>query len=524
MFGSDGNIMSKSSDRPVGIRYLLLLIPLFAAVICASFALSYPKQIERVLTSLKEATPLANPQLYIIGNTTADNALLSDLANVGDVTSAVICDTEAVDGTSLRLTAMSDDDLEKAFRLTDGRMPQAEHECVVVALYPTAAPAIGAAILPCGDDGTVMLSSDGKTPCMLTVVGIGENTLSALASIAESSAGLLVYTEGNTLWNNTDAKSCLLLTDCTVPDPFSAVQNVCRKHSDAQSAYLAAQIAQNRISLLTAAEAADNAVTEQEIIVQNLDNQLDTATLRASELETEMMDAVAVLQAEQQQFVSDMEYNEYYALRQVDLIPRRDRAEEGYAKQEAVIAALNDELHVAYAERDAIAAERNAAVITLTAMQTAAEEALAALKDAELQTETPAVSWDITHAEQEAGTAALMQHASSNEKIAWMLSAALAAVFFIGSIIVYAVSRRTGFTAIPYSVIALLCAIPAVLFGGCVLPGAVFTHVFPASAEIFVRTSLTPTVLLLLPITALLAALSAALGHRIHKNAAPKTT
>ena len=513
--------MSKTSDRTVGIRYLMLLIPLFAAVICASFALSYPKRIDSALASLERKTPLANPEIRISGIITTD-ALAADLAKIGKATPAVIYDTETAVGTPIRLNAMHADDLDKAIRLTEGRMPQSAYECVVVALYPTASPAIGAAILPCGEDGTVLLSADGKTPCMLTVVGIGENTLSTLAPITESSVGLLIYTTDASVWNTANAESCVLLTDCTVPDPFTAVQTISREHSAVQTAYLKEQTAQRRTALLAAAETADNAVTEQEIIVQNLDNRLDTASLRASELEKEMMDAVAVLQAEQQQFVSDMEYNEYYALRQVDLIPRRDRAEEGYAKQEAVIAALNEELHAAYAERDAIAAEREAAVDALTALHTAAEEALAILNTAEKQ--TPAtVSWEITCAGQEAGTALLIAHASSYEKIAWMLSSALAAVFFIGSIIVYSVSRRPGFTAIPFAGIALVCAIPAILFGSCVLTNAVFRHFFPALTELFSQTVLAPSVLLLLPITALLAMLSVILGHRIHKTAAPKT-
>ena len=522
--------MTTSPDRTVGIRYLLLLIPLFAAVICAAFALSYPGQITAALSSLEEAAPLANPTLCIDGCIVPDNALLDDFAKIGTAVPAVICDTETVDGTSVRITAMSANALDGAVRLTDGRMPQSAQECVAVALYPTTAPAIGTTIIPCGEDGTALLTSDGETPYLLTVVGIGENTLSALAPIADHDIGLLVYTTADTDGVTvtapilTDAGISLLLTDCTVPDPYTAAQELCRNHSEAQTAYLNAQAEETHTALLWAAQTADDAVTAQEILLQELDNRLDTATLRVTELENNMMDAVAALQAEQQQFVSDMEYNEYYALRQVDLIPRRNRAEEGYAKQEAVIDALNDELHTAYAERDAIAAERSAADATLTAMQTEADNAHAALDAWNSQPRSRSVSWEITCAEQEPGTARLHDHAAASAETAWVLSCAFAAVFFIGSIVVYSVSRRAGYSAIRFAVIAALTAIPAALFGGCVLTSVIPRHTFPALSDILAPAAFQPLVLLLLPAAALLAALSVLLGHRIHRTAAHKTT
>ena len=114
-------------------------------------------------------------------------------------------------------------------------------------------------------------------------------------------------------------------------------------------------------------------------------------------------------------------------------------------------------------------------------------------------------------------------HASSLEKSAWILCAAFAVVFFIGSIIVYSVSRRTVIATSSFAVSALFAALPAVLFGGCILTNFVFAHAYPALTETFTPSGFSPLTLLLLPIAALLASLSAILGHRIHKTAGPKT-
>ena len=521
--GSDGIIMSKSSDRAVGIRYLLLLIPLFAAVVCAAFAISYPRQITSALDACNSPASLANPQLTVSGIAVLDDALISDISEISPYNAVVCYDTQTADGKQIRLIGMNNGSINLSLHLTDGYPPQlTPYECAVVALSPNAAPAIGSVIRPCDENGEVLLSADG-TPCMLTVVGIGENIHSALSPISNPTVDYLVYTVSDEAWHTDDAVNCLLLDGCYSDDPYSDVQALYKKHSDAQSAYLAAKAEERQTALTIAAEEADNAVTELEIIVQKLDNRLDTAALRVAELESRMMDAVAVLQAEQQQFVSDMEYNEYYALRQVDLIPRRDRAEEGYAKQEAVIEEIHRELLTAYEERDKIASECQIAAQALAEMQNRAEQALAALDAFNKEPQTRAASWDITTANQDPGITALTAHASSLEKSAWILCAAFAVVFFIGSIIVYSISRRTVIATASFAVSALFAALPAVLFGGCILTNFVFAHAYPALTETFTPSGFSPLTLLLLPIAALLASLSAILGHRIHKTAGPKT-
>lgn len=504
------------------VTTVLAAVILFAAAVSAAFAVSYPGQIAAALDTLDAASPLGNPQLSISGIAVPDDALIADISEIGDGTPAVCYDTATADGRKLRLISVGSDALPLLLQLTDGTLPQSPTDCAVVALSPNTAPAIGAALRPCDENGEALLS-DAGTPCTLTVVGIGENMQSVLSPITEPTVDYLVYTVSDDAWHTEDAQNCLFLTSCRTDDPISAVQALHRKHSGAQTAYLAAQAEAQRIALLAAVTEADNAITEQQITVQNLDNRLDTAKLRVTELENLMMDAVAALQAEQQQFVSDMEYNEYYALRQVDLIPRRDRAEEGYAKQEATIADIRTRLQTAYAERDTIMAEYTEAQTILTARQTEAEAAQAALEAWSGQPQIRAAAWDVTRAEQEPGYAALTAHAKARARDAWLLCGILTAVFFIGSITVYSVSRRTVLTPGRFTVFAALTAVPAVLFGGCVLTGTVFAHAYPALTESLPLTAFQPMTLVILPLTALIAALAAILGHRIRKNAAPKS-
>lgn len=519
--------MSNTSDRPVGIHFsslmlvLLTAAVLFITAVCAAFSAAYPKQIDAMLTAHSQTTPLANPPLCISGDAVTDVISASDLAQIGTAVPAVRYHTATDDGTNLLLTAMDGNALADAFFLTDGRMPQTAEECIAVALWPTAAPEIGSAISPLGEGGTVLASDYREPMCTLTVVGIAENTLSALAPITDREVGLLLYTASDAAWHTENAESCLLLTDCTVPDPYDAVQTLCRESAAIHTAFLAAEAEETLAALQAAAKEADNAVITHQITVQELENSLDTAELRVAEAEQNMMNAIAAVQAERQDFVSDMEYNEYYALRQVDLIPRRDRAEEGFAKQEEAIAQMNEVLHVAYAERDAILAELDRERAILEKLQADADYAGAAyeaLASASGQT-TAEPAWVITSGEDHDAHRRLTEHADGLHTKTARYAILTAILFAVITMTVYACSRRP---LCPVSHFALLSAgvsIPALLFGGCILPALLFAHTYPAligtlpiktmSVETFIR------IIPFLPLAVIAAALSAVIGCRL---------
>ena len=487
--------MKSVSDRAFGIRYYLLLIPLFAAVLLSAFALSYSGQIDAELQSLHQISPLANPTLILSqeggGKLNLDSAALDGLSEIGDCTSVICYDTETADGIRIRLLAM-DTDAHSAFVLTEGRMPQNETECVLVSL--TNVPAsditntsavygvqIGSAIRPCDENGDVLIPQNGVVPCMLTVVGIGENILSALSPITQNDTDILVYTVSDEAWNTSSTDDLLYLTDCTVDDPPAAVQAIYTAAKDRYLNRLASSlIAEEQTPHLAAAEAADRAVLAQEISIQSIENRLGTAELRVTEVETLMMDAVAALQAEQQDFVSDMEYNEYYALRQVDLIPRRDRAEEGYAKQEEVIAQYEETLRTAYADRDIIRAELQHAQDVLVSLQQTADEAHVALDLAlSAARNTDFGTWKLTSQDRMSGLLALQAHAALHRKTALICGAAAAMLFFVGSITVYLSSRKSADFNRGFVGIYVLTVIPALLFGGSVMPIACFARSYP---------------------------------------------
>ena len=116
--------MSKSSDRAVGIRYLLLLIPLFAAVVCAAFAISYPRQINSALDACNFPASLANPQLTVSGIAVLDDALISDISEISPYNAVVCYDTQTADGKQIRLIGMNNGGINLSLHLTDGYPPQ----------------------------------------------------------------------------------------------------------------------------------------------------------------------------------------------------------------------------------------------------------------------------------------------------------------------------------------------------------------------------------------------------------------
>ena len=519
--------MKTKHNKPSPSRLLLLLIPLFAAAALAMLGLVYPALIEGALDACCTSAPLGNPTVTVTADDGTslytDDQTLSRLSEIGTVTQITRLDTVTADGIRIRLLSAGSA-VSNAVVLTEGRMPQNDAECVIVPVGSAAGKTVGAVIRPCGSHGEVLTDENG-TPCALTVVGIGENILSVLSPIADNDTQLLVYTTSDRPWQNSDAVSVLYLTDCQADDPTDAVRSVYAATAQARTASRTALAGEQLQAYLIAADKADDAVTAQEITVQATENRLDTANLRVAEIETNMMDAIAALQAEKQQFVSDMEYNEYYALRQVDLIPRRDRAEEGYAKQESVIEQMNTDLHAAYADRDAIQTELQRAKAILAELNLASEAALAALQNQQAlaaQNENPQI-WHITEADVHPGYTALFAHAADIRSTAFLLCALCIGIYLVGSLTVYAVRRRAALSPIRFWLASVLITVPAILIGGAVPARPVFAYHYPA-----LRTSLTlpaltaealPAALAVLIAAAVAAAVVCIIGLRLCRSA-----
>ena len=87
---------------PYGARFTLLLIPLFAAVVCAAFAILYPGQIASALDTCNDLSSLSNPQISISGIAVPDDALISDVTEISNYNAVVCYDTETADGIKFR--------------------------------------------------------------------------------------------------------------------------------------------------------------------------------------------------------------------------------------------------------------------------------------------------------------------------------------------------------------------------------------------------------------------------------------
>jgi hypothetical protein len=130
--------------------------------------------------------------------------------------------------------------------------------------------------------------------------------------------------------------------------------------------------------------------------------------------------------------------------------------------------------------------------------------------------------WDIVSAEQHPAYVTLTDHAASVRQTALLWSVIAAAVFLIGSITVYAVSRCAVWSAARFAVTAILISVPAVLFGGSILTNTIFSYRFPALTDTIklpVFSAMVPIAGLLLLIAAF-TFLTALLGIRIHRNTA----
>ena len=468
-------------DAGIGARFTIFLIPLFIAALLAMLGLVYPVLIGSALDACGKEAPLANPALVIssdIGTSDADAQTLSLLSDIGTVIPVICSDTETADGLRIRLIAADSDAIADAFWLCEGRMPQNEGECVIVSQSPAVT----------GKTVGAVLRIHGTDDEALTVVGIGENLLSVLAPITEPDTQLLVYTVNDRLADDPTAATHLYLTDCKSEDPVAAVSSVYTQTAETRTALRVSREKERLQACELAAQQADSAVTAQEIVVLATENRLDTANLRVAEAEANMMDAVAALQAEKQEFVSDMEYNEYYALRQVDLIPRRDRAEEGYAKQEAVISQMNTDLHTAYADRDALAAALAQEKERLTELYTAADLAMTAMEQQQIITAQSGTvqSPRITTADQHPGYRQLQAHAAHVRDIALLLSVLALGIYLVGSLTVYAVSRRVCCPPARFLLCAACITLPAILIGAYLPARPIFVYSYPA-----LRTSLT---------------------------------
>jgi len=463
----------------------VLGVVLLMGTVCAAFCVTYPGHIRATLAALDKQTPASVPDAAIYtqqgdgGFAAADT--LTALSALGTVHPVTVCISDAADGTRLLLAAPAGDQQQQEtpglFVLTDGRMPQNESECVVV-LQDEAACAlyeIGAAVRPVDGTGT-------GEHCVLTVVGIGTNTLDALAPLSDAAWQVLVFTPSAALWDGfADTVSVLLLTDGRAGDVTAeAIRRLEEETAAARNAALQAG-AQDALQRLTsAAQEADTMLTAQQIALQEITNRYDTVLLRVAEAEENLLAANDALQKEQQEFVSDMEVNEYYAVRQVDLIPRRTLAEEGYAKKQAEIDLITASLNAAYADRNTVSAELAEAQARLDILAAEAEAAHAAMDAAETAVSGAAAPWQIRLRGEEAAHLT-MTAAAQDARRSGILPAAVILLLVWGAVFgSCCFGRYTRADVYRFTLIVSPSVLLGILLGAYIVPGICFRTQFPA--------------------------------------------
>ena len=474
---------------------VLLCAAIFCTFLLGGYAAALVPLSENRIVSADSATPLAAPAA-VISAVGEDTLILSDAAReklnalgqavyvfsgmspaVSETSPAV---SEKNDFLSLSLFAAPQTYLADAVTLISGRLPQNGTECVILSAdilsaLDTAADDLIGTVLPVSGTVTSLTGEASPAVSLLTVVGVGTNSRMTLYANTEAGIPTAVLTTDSAAWTSWDgARGTVYLVSENAGETLS--DDIRAIYEETYSAQLDALIAHNGAVLSEAQSACEEAVaalSAQEIAVLEAENRYDTACLRVTEAEDALLAASDALEAERQQFYSDMETYEYYSSNQVALISRRDLAEESFAKQEAVIALLQTALDEAYDARNAAEDALDGAKAEYTALEETRITAEKALDRASVQnyTDITAPAWDVTlRREQSDYTAAL--DAARSERNRVLLPAAVCAALSV--LLVFTVFGKHGLDREFFGrmiLCAVIAAAAGVLIGVGILAG-----------------------------------------------------
>jgi len=521
---------------------------LFCTVISAAFLSlggAIPVHMDKTVEALASRAPLSSPDVIISPFTLQPSRFSDDarsaLEEYGDLTLITTLITTDRSGLPILAVGMPQSALSKSISLREGRLPQNENECVIVS--------VGTLSQSFAVIGSSVSFEENETP--LTVVGIGENLHGILdiydrdVTVCVSYTGLadtitdpaaMIYTTDRASYTQNNAVCELALLDLNSTVEMLSAQ----KLTESLTERVNMKQDQNNLDayndlIETVRLRSDELrtlqkqITTQEIRVQELENQLDVATLKIVETENLLFDEMNALQTEKQEFIAQMEINEYYCINQVTLIPRRERAEEGYALHQKEIDTLTEVLHSAYRERNSVKAALQTEQLALAEMGetcTEMEQQLLLLSNAYIAFVDPHIR--VTLRGQTEGERTLNSLVLSERRSQWTT----AAVLFTAS----AVLTVLFFSAIPYRKkwireflfsVAVFSMI-GVVFGTCILPYATYRRVFPPLAEqiplsVF-HGSLIPTLLLYWVISAAIISACCLIGSMIAGKTASKAS
>ena len=482
-FGSGDENMKNGKLKYVKLFFFAFL---FLSALSLAACVALPLRVTETAQSVADGLPYALPTLRIESNEMFDAADITELSAHGD--EAILYSRELLYTTRSAeelsdLAALYTVDAARAggfYTLREGRMPQNAGECVV-------SKARGL-FYEIGD--TLVLWMNDTPIYSLTVVGIADDVDSMLSAFADEEAMTLVPAL-HIYRPKTDDVGAL----SKAANYIAAIPNAndVKKTADDLALYVKAkQEGQSQTTFTPDEDAirfAQESLNDAQIKRMRIENQITSLDAAATEAETAYLKASAELEAERQEFVSNMERHEAVRANQTHLITRKEAAEEAFAKKQAEIDQIYQNLTDIYAERDALRhAHAEAEQIALEAEQT-----LKKLKTGEPSNEQSALiaEWIVTMPrDSEAGdlmyTALL--HADKSLSGGFLAAAVFCILLTVASVLfwrgkwgageVLSVKKGTSdiITLVLYT---LFTACSGVALGGFVLPQWKFGGAYP---------------------------------------------
>ncbi len=368
---------------------------LFLSALSLSVYFALPIRMEHTAKAAADEIPLSLPCVRVLTNEMFSDEDRAELARHGDVvfytrellsTTLSVKETAetAADTADATLYTVGAEHAEAFYMLKEGRMPQNGSECVISS--------VRGAFYEIGD--TLVLWS-GETPLYrLTVVGLADDGDSMLSAFVNKTDATVIPTvhiyrpeDGS---RAAEGDALCYIAAITGTEDANASADALKLYAKAN---YEAETDTAYVPDTDAMDAAQAAVNEAEIQRLRIVNQIASLDIAAREAEDAYLSASAALEYERQEFLSSMERHEAVRANQTQLITRKEAAEETFAKKEAELAVLYEEIEGVYAERDMLK-------FSLAEAQTAVAEAEAALQrlkdgDGEAGKSAATVTWSI---------------------------------------------------------------------------------------------------------------------------------
>lgn len=456
-------------SAPAALIFLWLLFAL-AGLLFSVSAGALSETFDCSVSQIFSEYPLASPDAVISSEIPPDKTDAAMLDAVGRCVLAAAADITA-EGRRMLLIGLPADCFSEAFSVGHGEEPSG-CTCAVLPLGESF-PAVGET-LPISDT----LLPDG----MLTVTGIAENTLSRFPEYA-AEYDCFLYTD-LAAWNREaaegNARLLVLYESAWRDDPQKA---------DAHLASLADDSAAERVFRYRDAleRVRKDAEQEAELYAEELRGQeeqlsvLDTSLAALGEqiaaAEDALLSADAALERARQEFVSEMEYEEYFSANQTQMIEKQKKAEKKFSEMQADI----DEKISALSELYRTRAEKEDEYDAISKKITGLSDAL---REMQSVPEIPAVSEEDAAWKFSFGDRSPLREALSAERAGKLRFFSCAGILFSDIAVLlcfclgFLYTRKKNVLSLLPAVLFLICAVSGVIAGRYLLAAFLYPRLF----------------------------------------------